>query len=200
VPDKRPYTFYHIGNVHDPRKNFNKILECFVRLNKPDTRLIVKATCKYPVNINIPNVTVINNLISDEAMEDIHSKSDCYISFSSSEGVGMGAVEAAIRDKPVIITDYGGAKEYINTPYTIECDLQKIPRDDFLYEAGMQWGKPNVDQLMEFMNDAYNKKLRYMDHSKTRNLTCKENILQEFVVNVIRDKNDKSSQNSSGSK
>ena len=200
IPDKRPYTFYHIGNVHDPRKNFNKILECFVRLNKPDTRLIVKATCKYPVNINIPNVTVINNLISDEAMEDIHSKSDCYISFSSSEGVGMGAVEAAIRDKPVIITDYGGAKEYINTPYTIECDLQKIPRDDFLYEAGMQWGKPNVDQLMEFMNDAYNKKLRYMDHSKTRNLTCKENILQEFVVNVIRDKNDKSSQNSSGSK
>ena len=200
IPDKRPYTFYHIGNVHDPRKNFNKILECFVRLNKPDTRLIVKATCKYPVNINIPNVTVINNLISDEAMEDIHSKSDCYISFSSSEGVGMGAVEAAIRDKPVIITDYGGTKEYINTPYTIECDLQKIPRDDFLYEAGMQWGKPNVDQLMEFMNDAYNKKLRYMDHSKTRNLTCKENILQEFVVNVIRDKNDKSSQNSSGSK
>ena len=133
-------------------------------------------------------------------MEDIHSKSDCYISFSSSEGVGMGAVEAAIRDKPVIITDYGGAKEYINTPYTIECDLQKIPRDDFLYEAGMQWGKPNVDQLMEFMNDAYNKKLRYMDHSKTRNLTCKENILQEFVVNIIRDKNDKSGQNSSGSK
>ena len=200
IPDKRPYTFYHIGNVHDPRKNFNKILECFVRLNKPDTRLIVKATCKYPVNINIPNVTVINNLISDEAMEDIHSKSDCYISFSSSEGVGMGAVEAAIRDKPVIITDYGGAKEYINTPYTIECDLQKIPRDDFLYEAGMQWGKPNVDQLMEFMNDAYNKKLRYMDHSKTQILTSKENVLQEFVVNVIGHENDKSSQDSSGGK
>ena len=26
IPDKRPYTFYHIGNVYDPRKNFNKIL------------------------------------------------------------------------------------------------------------------------------------------------------------------------------
>ena len=36
IPDKRPYTFYHIGNVYDPRKNFNKILECFIRLNKPD--------------------------------------------------------------------------------------------------------------------------------------------------------------------
>ena len=27
IPDKRPYVFYHIGNVYDPRKNFNKVLE-----------------------------------------------------------------------------------------------------------------------------------------------------------------------------
>ena len=65
VPDNRPYTFYHIGNVLDPRKNFNKILETFIRLNKPDARLIVKATCKQPININIPNVTIINDLVSN---------------------------------------------------------------------------------------------------------------------------------------
>ena len=57
-------------------------------------------------------------------MEDIHSKSDCYVSFSSSEGVGMGAVEAAVRNKPVIITDYGGATEYIETPYTINVNFK----------------------------------------------------------------------------
>ena len=50
-------------------------------------------------------------------MEDIHAKSDCYVSFSSSEGIGLGAVEAALRNKPVIITDFGGAPEYIKTPY-----------------------------------------------------------------------------------
>ena len=199
IPDKRPYTFYHIGNVYDPRKNFNKILECFIRLNKPDTRLIVKATCKYPFKVNIPNVTIINDLLPDEYMEDIHNKSDCYISFSSSEGVGMGAVEAAVRNKPVIITDYGGASEYIETPYTINCELQKLPKDDFLYKAGMEWGKPNVDQLIKFMEDAYNKKLRYMDHPKTRMLTCKENVLQEFVVNVIGNKNNHTGQYSPGS-
>ena len=197
IPDKRPYTFYHIGNVYDPRKNFNKILEAFLRLNKPDAKLIVKATCNQPVKINIPNVTVINELVSDEIMEEIHTKSDCYVSFSSSEGVGMGAVEAAIRNKAVIITDYGGATEYIKTPYTIKCELQKLPRDDFLYKAGMQWGKPNMEQLMEFMEDAYNKKIRYMDHSKTRMLTSKENVLQEFVVNVIVKNNNQACENSS---
>ena len=46
-------------------------------------------------------------------MDKIHKSSDCYVSFSSSEGVGMGAVEAALRGKPVIITDYGGAPEYV---------------------------------------------------------------------------------------
>ena len=200
VPDNRPYTFYHIGNVLDPRKNFNKILETFIRLNRPDARLIVKATCKQPININIPNVTFINDLVSNEVMEDIHAKSDCYVSFSSSEGIGLGAVEAALRNKPVIITDFGGAPEYIKTPYTIDCERQELVKDDFLFKAGMTWGKPNANQLMEFMEDAYNKKLRYMDHPRTRMLTSRENILQEFVVNVIGDKNDKSGENGTRSK
>tara|TARA_B000000437_G_scaffold210509_1_gene180527 strand:+ start:3954 stop:4904 length:951 start_codon:yes stop_codon:yes gene_type:complete len=200
VPDNRPYTFYHIGNVLDPRKNFNKILETFIRLNKPDARLIIKATCKQPININIPNVTIINDLVSNEVMEDIHAKSDCYVSFSSSEGIGLGAVEAALRNKPVIITDFGGAPEYIKTPYTIDCERQELVKDDFLFKAGMTWGKPNANQLMEFMEDAYNKKLRYMDHPRTRMLTSRENILQEFVVNVIGDKNDKSGENGTRSK
>ena len=53
-----------------------------------------------------------------------------------------------------------------------------------------------MEQLMEFMEDAYNKKIRYMDHSKTRLLTSKENVLQEFVVNVIRNENNDTGENS----
>ena len=185
VPDKRPYTFYHIGNVYDPRKNFNKILETFVRMNKYDARLVIKATCKEPVLARIPNVEIINGLLSDEEMENIHARCDCYVSFSSSEGVGMGAVEAALRNKPVIITEYGGAPEYIETPYMIKCGLQYLVKDDFLFKAGMQWGKPDEDQLREFMEDAYTKKLRYMDHPRTRVLTSRESVLHEFIGDVI---------------
>ena len=43
-PPEKPYTFYHIGNVMDPRKKFRDILQAFVRLNEPNTRLVVKAT------------------------------------------------------------------------------------------------------------------------------------------------------------
>jgi len=182
---ENPYTFYHIGNVMDDRKQFGKILEAFVRLNDPNTRFIVKATCNQPVDIKLPRVKVINGLISDDEMNDIHTISDCYVSFSKSEGVGMGAVEAAMRDKPVIITNYGGAPEYVKTPYTIDCELQELERDDFLFKKGMVWGKPNFDQLLEFMRDAASKKLRFMDHEHTKILVGKDGVLKEFLVNVI---------------
>jgi len=195
IPHTDKYTFYHIGNIMDRRKNFRDILEAFVRLNKPDAKLIVKATCNQSVQIKLPNVEVINGLISDEEMDKIHRLSDCYVSFSSSEGVGMGAVESAMRDKPVIITDYGGAPEYVKTPYTIDCELQELQNDDFLFKKGMQWGKPNKEQLLEFMNDAYEKRLRYMDHSHTKRLVGKEHVSQQFINDVIGKENDESRKN-----
>ena len=194
-PPEKPYIFYHIGNIIDDRKNFRGILEAFVRLNKPNTKLVVKATCNQDVQINLPNVEVINGLISDEEMDKLHDRCDCYVSFSKSEGVGMGPVEAALRDKPVIITNFGGSPEYVKTPYTIECELQELERDDFLFKKGMVWGKPNPNQLLEFMRDAYDKKLRFMNHEHTKKLVGKENILEEFLLNVVSRENNDTNEN-----
>ena len=194
-PNEKPYTFYHIGNIMDPRKKFRDILQAFVRMNEPNTRLVVKATSNQEVKIPFPRVEVINTMLSNDEMDDIHNRCDCYVSFSHSEGVGMGAVEAAIRDKPVIITDYGGAPEYIKTPYLIDCELEKLEKDDFLFQKGMQWGKPNFDQLLEYMTDAYTKRVRFMDHTHTRELVGRENVSKEFLVNIISPQSDKTDDN-----
>ena len=181
-PSEKPFVFYHIGNICDPRKQFREILQAFVRLNEPNTRLVVKATCKKDVDIQIPRVTVINGLLPEEKMNEVHDTSDCYVSFSTSEGVGLGAVEAAMRDKPVIITDYGGAPEYIKTPYLIDCETQTLEQDDFLFQKGMTWGKPNFDQLLEYMRDAYAKRLRYMDHSHTKKVVSGDSVRCELSL------------------
>ena len=179
---KGKYIFYHIGNVLDQRKNFKGILEAFIRLNLPDTLLVVKATCHGTVNINIPNVIMINGLIPENELEGLHKICDCYVSFSNSEGIGLGAVESAIQNKPVIIPEYGGAVDYIRTPYLIECDKQEVPNDDFLFKKGMIWGKPKFDQLMKFMKEAYDKKLTYMDHSHTRFVVGPEEFYRTFAL------------------
>ena len=173
---KQTIYFYHIGNVADQRKQFNKILEAFVRMNNPDTHLLVKATCNQPVQINIPRVTVINQLLSDEDMDKIHAEGDCYVAFSHSEGIGMGAVEAALHNKPVILPEYGAAGEYIKSDYTIKCGMTTLPNDDFLFQKGMEWGDPDFSQLQEFMQDAYDKRLRHMDHSHTKELLNPDKI------------------------
>ena len=194
-PREKPYTFYHIGNIMDPRKRFRDILQAFVRLNEPNTRLVVKATGKQPIQIQFPRVEVINDLLDDDGMDALHNRCDCYVNFSHSEGVGMGAVEAALRDKAVIITNYGGAPEYVKTPYTIECELQELEKDDFLFKKGMTWGKPNFDQLLEFMRHAYDNRVRHMDHEHTKQLVGRENVLKEFIMNVIGGENDETNKN-----
>lgn len=195
----RPYVFYHIGNVRDEhRKNFLEILRAFIELNLefPDTRLLVKATCNQDIAIKHKDVKVINGLLSDENLDAIHDAGDCYVNFSNSEGAGMGAIEAAIRDKPVIITDFGAPKEYVKTPYTIECEKQEIQHDDFLFQKGMVWGKPNPAQLRAFMRDAYSKRARYMDHSHTKTLVSAENVSHQFVTRVFGHHGEESKENS----
>ena len=103
----------------------------------------------------------------------------------------MGAIEAAVRDKPVIATNYGGPTEYLKTPYMIDCELQELENDDFLFKKGMVWGKPKFEQLLEFMEDAYSKRLTYMDHGHTKNIMSRENILKEFSVEIVGGKDEK---------
>ena len=179
--DTGTYVFYHIGNVLDPRKQVKKIIEAFIRLNLPDTLLVLKATCKEFVNWKIPRVHMINGLLDEEQLQAIHEQCHCYVSFSHSEGVGMGAVEAAMCDKPVIITEYSAPKEYIKTPYTIKCGTCEIPHDDFLFQKGMVWGNPDFNQLMEFMRDAYDNRLTRMNHKHTKDLVSAENVKNQII-------------------
>ena len=180
-PKGDPYIFYHIGNISDPRKNCKKILEAFLRLNLPDSYLVLKATCKTPVTWNLPRVQVINGLLPDESIQAIHETCHCYVSFSNSEGAGMGAIEAALNDRPVIITEYGAPVEYIKTPYTIPCGRQLVGQDDFLFKKEFSWGRPSFEKLLEFMQDAYDKRLYKMNHSHTKNLVSSTNIISEFT-------------------
>lgn len=187
TPDRtnaKKYVFYHIGNILDHRKQINQILRAFQELNLPDTQLVLKATCKQPVKINMPNVLVINGLLPKEHLDGIHHFCDCYVSFSNSEGVGMGAVEAALRDKPVILSEYGGAVEYINTDYVINCKMKTVGVDDFLYSAYMFWGDPDYETLKKHMKHAYDNNVRYVDHEYTRILLEKETIRTQLIESL----------------
>jgi glycosyltransferase involved in cell wall biosynthesis len=171
VPKSDAYTFYTIGNVIDQRKNIRMLLESFVRLNMPNTRLIIKATCHTEVTWKFPRVEVINGLLDDASLEDIHRSGHCYINCSHSEGVGMGAVEAALRNKPVIITSYGGLKEYVRTPFIVNADeLVAVGNDAFLFTKEMLWGNPKLEDLMKHMRTCAEGFITTWDHAFSKAL------------------------------
>lgn len=169
-PTEDAYVFYHIGNVADHRKNVKKIIEAFVSLQLPNSFLLLKATCNRLIEWNIPGVVVLQGLMNHSELEGIHAVGDCYVSFSHSEGAGMGAIEAAMRNKPVILPEYGAGIEYIDTPYVVPCGRTKVGVDDFLYKAEMEWGDPDFGALMKCMRDAYDKKLRVQNHPRTHSI------------------------------
>jgi hypothetical protein len=166
-----PYTFYTIGNIADPRKNIQGLINAFLNCEFGDrARLVLKATCVQPVSLKIPGVVVINGLLSDEALEKVHGSCHCYVNCSHSEGVGMGAVEAALRSKPVIITDYGGLKEYVQTPWVVPCTKGPIGFDDFLFTKDLEWGHPSQEHLVAHLKDCFQKRISFWDHTHTRAL------------------------------
>jgi glycosyltransferase involved in cell wall biosynthesis len=166
-----PYTFYTIGNMADPRKNLRGIIDAFQMCNFGNkARLLLKATCIQPFKINVPNVLVINGLLSDDEMDRIHGGCHCYINCSHSEGVGMGAVEAALMSKPVIISDYGGLKEYVKTPWLVPCTKGQIGFDDFLFTKELEWGYPSTEVLAQHLMDCFQKRVTQWDHSHTKML------------------------------
>ena len=169
--DQAPYTFYTIGNIADPRKNIQGLINAFLSCGFGDNaRLVLKATCVQPVSLKIPGVVVINGLLSDEALEKVHASCHCYVNCSHSEGVGMGAVEAALRSKPVIITDYGGLKEYVKTPWVVPCTKGPIGFDDFLFTKDLEWGHPSQERLVTCLKDCFEKRVSHWDHAHTRAL------------------------------
>lgn len=176
-PVTEPYIFYTIGNVADPRKNINALINAMD--NFPGAHLLLKATCSRPIQINHPRVTIINGLLTDEQMENVHAKGHCYVNCSHSEGVGMGAVEAALRNKPVIITDYGGLKEYVKTPFVVKCDLGPIGFDDFLFTRDLVWGHPSYEDLVAHMATCYEQRIVTWDHPHTSGLVA--GVLDELL-------------------
>jgi len=166
-----PYTFYTIGNIADPRKNIQGLINAFLSCGFGDrARLVLKATCHKPIALKLPGVVIINGLLSDEALEKIHESCHCYVNCSHSEGVGMGAVEAALRSKPVIITDYGGLKEYVQTPWVVPCTKGPIGFDDFLFTKDLEWGHPSQDHLVAVLQDCFEKRVTFWDHAHTKAL------------------------------
>ncbi|MGM0439920.1 MAG: hypothetical protein ACQEP8_02240 [Chlamydiota bacterium] len=123
-----------------PRKGLYETIKAFLEAfnsNDPCT-LYVKVTTpyfweEYPALLlqynDPPNIIVNDQHLTNEEMDALYDRCDCYLQLTKSEGVGLGCCQMAQRGKPVIITGYGGQLEYLKKAHYIPYMKEKVGAD-----------------------------------------------------------------------
>lgn len=108
---------------------------------------------------------LISQNLTRQAMNDLLSAADCYVSLHRAEGFGMGMAESMYLGKPVIGTNYSGNTDFM-TPansYLVNYTLKAITeadhtlQPDFVthYPIGYDWAEPDLDQAAMMMRHVY---------------------------------------------
>lgn len=64
---------------------------------------------------------------TQEAIDEIHTRGDCYVSLARGEGWGLGSFDAASFGKPSIVTGWGGPLDYLGTDYPLLVNYALVP-------------------------------------------------------------------------
>ena len=142
----------------DPRKNYNRILEAFHKLDSDYKLIFVGAKSKAFSNINV-NDNFINDRViftgylEDSKLVDLYNKASIFIYASLFEGFGIPPLEAQACGCPCIVSNvtslpeiYGDSVEYCD-PFSVEdirSKLSLLITDENKREALVRKGLENV--------------------------------------------------------
>lgn len=90
---------------------------------------------------------------SDQYLQQLHARGDCYISLHRGEGFGLPVFDAACMGKAVIATGYSGVMDFLDPLAHRLVSYSMIPVDQQYqyYDKSMQWALPKVDHATYHM-------------------------------------------------
>ena len=89
----------------------------------------------------------------------LHGLGDCYVSLARTEGWGLGAYEAAMLGKPVVMTGYGGQLDFLDPNLANLVDYELVPVNEpnwsANYRADDVWAEPSIDHAASLLRDVF---------------------------------------------
>jgi glycosyltransferase involved in cell wall biosynthesis len=149
---------YDVRSCH-ARKNPEGVIEAFrlAAADNPNAALVIKmnnevAWPEARIRVEraaqgLSNVTVINNKLSDDAMQDLIARVDIVISLHRSEGFGMLMATAMAAAKPVIATGWSANLDFMSPECSVLVDYKLVPikDDQHIYDKyGAQWADADI--------------------------------------------------------
>lgn len=94
-----------------------------------------------------PGVRVLEVSLYSDEVTSLMAAADIYASPHCSEGFGLTVAEAMAVGKPVVATDYGGTKDFIdeNCGYPVRAKMWTLDQNYGHYLAGHSWAKVDED-------------------------------------------------------
>ena len=176
------YIFYTISEWNK-RKNILTLLECYFQefTSEDNVFLYIKTNDSPYVDKDLsaflnrtkrdhPRFCINQETWTEGKIMALHHQAHCFISLCHSEGVGLGACEATLLNKPVIITEFGGQLDYLRNirgvKYTmieanecpehnthIECISNGCNKSQRL--PGEEWADPSLQDARKAMREHY---------------------------------------------
>jgi glycosyltransferase involved in cell wall biosynthesis len=92
-----------------------------------------------------PRTILIDETLPEDQQNALLAGSMVYISLHRSEGLGLGPLEAAVLDKPVVFTNYGGISELLaDHHFPVSYTKILIGADAGPYSDGAMWAEPDL--------------------------------------------------------
>jgi glycosyltransferase involved in cell wall biosynthesis len=164
------FVFYAVF-VWQQRKYPEGIIEAFLRAfpSSTDVILILKVLGIGPAHPrkvlkdlrqqigSEARVSIITEMWSEQQLEALSNRGDCYVSLHRSEGWCYPLFDAACRGKPIIATGYSGPMEYLNAQdhLLVRYKITTVERDDGIFYPPMKWAKPDLTHATELMRQVY---------------------------------------------
>lgn len=95
-----------------------------------------------------PPIRLVTDELSDGALQALHEAGDCFVSLCRAEGWGLGAFEAALAAKPVVITGWGGPTAFLDPEAACFVDWTLAPvrpgEANGSYTPDQHWAEPDL--------------------------------------------------------
>lgn len=184
IPNGRfVFLFTFAASSHGGRKNPFAVIDAFERaFGRADSRatdhgplLVIKAHHAAHLSafrdalakaVERVGGLLIEDQLTRAQMNALLSCADAYVSLHRSEGFGLGMAESMYLGKPVIGTAYSGNVDFMTNAnsYLIDYRLRPITMADHawfgegfaqLYEPGVEWAYPDIEQAAACMKRLY---------------------------------------------
>jgi glycosyltransferase involved in cell wall biosynthesis len=180
--NKGTYTFYSIQQwterkngagllkayftAFDPRDDVQLVLKTYLTRveEKQDQREVIKnhiETIKQSLNLlkGYPPVYLITEKLTNEAIDKMHEDCDCYVLLDRGEGLGLPYMDAAAAGNPIIATDFGGSRQFLNPENSYCVPYQMTFVDNMTwspyYRGEQQWADPSLPTAAGFMRHVF---------------------------------------------